>query len=136
MRRYRNARYAPESLERKLNPSTMGIAPPPALVGLVAAPTDIIYSPTLAAPAPAPTDVIYAAPAMMFPTAAPTAIVTATPVMVAPTAAPTDFIPTAPLVMSAPTNDYLLVDNELPTLPGEGPLVPLVPNPTGPVVPA
>ena len=38
MRRYRNARYAPESLERKLSPSAMGISPAPALVNTAAAP--------------------------------------------------------------------------------------------------
>jgi hypothetical protein len=30
MRRYRNARYAPESLERKLSPSSASLAPVPA----------------------------------------------------------------------------------------------------------
>ncbi len=120
MRRYRNARYAPESLERKLNPSTMGIAPPPAMVGPVAAPTDMIYAPPImVAPAPAPTDMTYVAPTVVAPTPAPTGVTTA---------------PTT--VVSVPTCNYMFVDDELPTLPGEGPLVPLVPNPTGPVGPA
>jgi len=37
MRRYRNARYAPESLERKLSPSTILISPTSAFVGAMSA---------------------------------------------------------------------------------------------------
>ena len=38
MRRHRNARYAPESLERKLSPSAVGVAPPVQVDTVVMAP--------------------------------------------------------------------------------------------------
>jgi hypothetical protein len=118
MRRYRNARYAPESLERKLNPSGMGIVAPPALVSPSVAPSD-------------PSLIVDDSEGYGFDGTDYTVDYSTADDL---SSSGSDTTP-----YTAPMSDYLLVDDgdDAPTTPEDGPapiLPPLVP--TGPALPA
>lgn len=154
MGRYRNARYAPESLERKLSPSSTGISPAPALVDAMSAPTaDMIVSPPLYAGYGSFTDgsstsVDYIPTVALADDYAPSPTLYGGDTLTDGSATSADYIPTVALAddyAPSPTlsgGDTLLADGDgdNPTLPlpGDG-LPPLGPPPfppAGPVVPA